>query len=722
MEKFGIAVCTLNQFSLDFQSNCERIKSSIRDAIKYGAIIRVGPELEITGYGCEDAFFEVDTVLHAWQVVAEIIKCDFKHIIIDLGMPVLKDSSLYNCRILLLNSKILFIRPKMRLANDGNYRESRWFTPWGNSNNFERNVVWFQLPALITSLTGQQFVPFGSDVVLDLVFNEKNEFLNLTPFRIGFEVCEEMWNPESAHIKLFYEKGCHLVCNSSASYWELRKLNRCLKITQTTTSKSGGVYAYSNSIGCDGGRICFAGRSVILLNGEPITMTMSKDNFLNEVQVAVAYINQSDVTSYRQQSNIKVQSHRATASTLLFDSIAGFKNVNDLKSMNDVIINIKGLEINKKGFELQKSNLSMINTRAEEEILIYVSLWLWDYLRRSSMKGFIVPLSGGIDSCSVAILVYCLCTFLEQQISNLSICKAVEHICGQTQIKNATDICKHMLRCCYLATKYSGKDSLERAKNLTRLIGADFREINFNNVYEEIQTLATISKKGLDKVTLSQQNLQARLRMVLTYYLSEGDRLVLATGNVDEALVGYLTKYDCSSADLNPIGSISKHDLREFVHYFKTQFVEEKHKRFIDDILNAVPSAELTGEEQRDEDDIGITYDELSIFGRVRRGDLGCYGPYGMFCKLWEDISNNLLRSSLPNITSPDILAFKVKRFFTLHSRNRHKQTVLTPALHSETYSPDDNRFDHRQFLFNSQWTWQFGQIDEEVEKIKANQ
>jgi len=51
--------------------------------------------------------------------------------------------------------------------------------------------------------------------------------------------------------------------------------------------------------------------------------------------------------------------------------------------------------------------------------------------------------------------------------------------------------------------------------------------------------------------------------------------------------------------------------------------------------------------------------------------------------------------------------------------------TILTPACHAETYSPDDNRFDHRPFLYNHSWKWQFAAIDEQVrimqEKIDAH-
>ncbi len=54
------------------------------------------------------------------------------------------------------------------------------------------------------------------------------------------------------------------------------------------------------------------------------------------------------------------------------------------------------------------------------------------------------------------------------------------------------------------------------------------------------------------------------------------------------------------------------------------------------------------------------------------------------------------------------------------YSINRHKMTTLTPSYHAEVYSPDDNRFDHRPFLYNARWSWQFSAIDTAVEKISA--
>lgn len=85
-----------------------------------------------------------------------------------------------------------------------------------------------------------------------------------------------------------------------------------------------------------------------------------------------------------------------------------------------------------------------------------------------------------------------------------------------------------------------------------------------------------------------------------------GGLLVLGSANVDEALRGYFTKYDCSSADINPIGGISKNDLKKFLNYAKEHF----HLDSLSDILDAVPTAELEPLKdgklsQTDEQDMG---------------------------------------------------------------------------------------------------------------------
>ncbi|KAF6199907.1 hypothetical protein GE061_006205 [Apolygus lucorum] len=113
---------------------------------------------------------------------------------------------------------------------------------------------------------------------------------------------------------------------------------------------------------------------------------------------------------------------------------------------------------------------------------------------------------------------------------------------------------------------------------------------------------------------------------------------------------------------------------------------------------------------QTDEADMGMTYAELSTMGRCRMIERA--GPYTMFLSLlskWKEIS-------------PQMVAEKVKHFFRCYALNRHKMTVLTPSVHAEVYSPDDNRFDHRPFLYSISWRWQFAAIQKHLQLLSASE
>ncbi|KAI9750554.1 MAG: glutamine-dependent NAD(+) synthetase [Lichina confinis] len=276
--------------------------------------------------------------------------------------------------------------------------------------------------------------------------------------------------------------------------------------------------------------------------------------------------------------------------------------------------------------------------------------------------------------------------------------------------------------------KQSSKETRQRAKDLSEVISSYHVNLDIDDVYNAQRNLVIKhleyepkfkTEGGTLAESLMLQNIQARSRMVTAYEFAQmlpttrkrlggGSLLVLGSANVGEALRGYFTKYDCSSADINPIGSISKSDLRKFIAWAETEFKLPVLREFLD----AVPTAELepiTKEYvQSDEVDMGMTYDELSTFGILRK--VHKLGPFSMFQRLVHDWSH----------LSPRQVAEKVKRFYHYYAINRHKMTTLTPALHSNDYSPDDNRFDHRPFLYPAMYrSWPFKRIDEEVEQME---
>lgn len=279
-----------------------------------------------------------------------------------------------------------------------------------------------------------------------------------------------------------------------------------------------------------------------------------------------------------------------------------------------------------------------------------------------------------------------------------------------------------------MGTENSSSETRNRAKKLAQQIGSYHMNVSIDTAISALITIFSTStgmipkfgaRGGSVRENIALQNIQARIRMVTAYLFAQlmlwirgrpGGLLVLGSSNVDEALRGYMTKYDCSSADINPIGGISKTDLKSFLAFAKVRLSVP----VLEDVLNASPTAELEPLSngvitQSDEVDMGMTYAELSVYGRLRKQQ--CAGPYSMFCRLihtWKDTC------------TPEEVANKVKLFFRYYSINRHKMTVLTPSYHAETYSPDDNRFDHRPFLYNPRWSWQFRSIDEELERLKT--
>ncbi|KAJ2556404.1 glutamine-dependent NAD(+) synthetase, partial [Coemansia sp. RSA 1836] len=352
-----------------------------------------------------------------------------------------------------------------------------------------------------------------------------------------------------------------------------------------------------------------------------------------------------------------------------------------------------------------------------EEISLGPACWLWDYLRRSSLGGFFLPLSGGIDSCATAVIVHSMCRLVVEacQRGDIQVLADVRRMCasgdngGEYVPASAQDLASRIFCTSYMGTANSTGETRARARDLAAAIGSHHIDIDMDAVVAAIvglfalvtgQTPRYAVHGGTPAENLALQNIQARLRMLLSYLFaalvpwtmrgsSARSLLVLGSANVDEALRGYFTKYDCSSADLNPIGSISKADLRGFIEYAR----DHMQLQVLDGFLGAVPSAELVpfsaGYVQSDEDEMGMTYNELGVFGRLRK--IKKCGPYSMFAQLLHVWSQAQL--------TPRQIADKVKRFFFYYAVNRHKMTTLTPAYHAEAYSPDDNRFDLRQFL-----------------------
>ncbi|KAJ1941930.1 glutamine-dependent NAD(+) synthetase, partial [Linderina pennispora] len=500
------------------------------------------------------------------------------------------------------------------LANDGNYRELRWFTAWASRASIEDYV----LPRFISSITGQKTVPIGDALV------------STDDSCIGIELCEELFTPESPHIAMSLD-GAEIIINSSGSHHELRKLHRRVELIREATMKCGGIYLYANQKGCDGDRLYYDGSAMVLANGE--VLAMGRQFAISDVEVTVATADLGAVRSFRGAiSSRSLQAARSTVYPRVHADIA----LSPEKDMFD-------------GRVKPTKPISVRYHLPEEEINLGPACWLWDYLRRSSQGGFFLPLSGGIDSCSTAVIVHSMCRQVVDacQAGDQQVIEDVRKCVGmgpEYLPKDAQELASHLFYTCYMGTGNSSSETRTRAKQLASAVGSYHVDLNMDSVVSAIVMLFTLVTGltpkyavhgGSNAENLALQNIQARLRMLLAYLFAallpwargrQRSLLVLGSANVDESLRGYFTKYDCSSADLNPIGSISKRDLRKYIAYAR----EHLQLPVLDEFLEATPTAELVpfseSYVQSDEVEMGMSYDDLSVYGRLRK--IAKCGPY----------------------------------------------------------------------------------------------
>jgi len=678
--KCVLATCQLNQWVLDYDGNRDRIIGAIKAAKAAQATLILTPELCITGYGLLDHFLENDVYDNSWDVAAEIISHpDCQDIIIDLGLPVQHRGSNYNARLIALNGEVLAIRPKLDLCNDGNFREMRYFSAWNRANAPED----YALPEVIQELPKQQKWCRIGEVAFECLDGS-----------FASETCEELWTPNSPH-SLYSLAGIEIVLNSSGSHHELRKLNTRIDLMLEATAKTGGVYMYANQRGCDGDRLYYDGCAMIMNSGKVVAQ--GSQFSLRDVEVQTAMVDLDEIWSWRTSRSRGVQANDPA-----------------VRKLERIRVDFR---LCKKGKALDpKARLSQaIEPRyhlPEEEIALGPACWVWDYLRRSPATGLLVPLSGGIDSCATATIIYSMCRLVvaEIKVGNEIVTADAKRLCGGEDPTSmaAEQFCHNIFTTVYMGMeKASSKETRARAKELAAAIGSYHVDTNIDPVVQAVHQVIREhlnfdpkfkTQGGTQAENLALQNFQSRTRMIVAYGFGQllpqsrgkkGGTLILGSANVDECLRGYLTKYDCSSADINPIGGISKTDLKRFIKWSETNLGLPILQQFLD----AVPTAELEpiteDYVQSDEADMGFTYDELSVLGRLRKSYK--LGMVGMFERLVVDWSDHM---------KPQKVYEKVRKFFYDYAANRHKMTTMTPGLYLETYTPDDNRYDLRPFLY----------------------
>jgi len=694
ISKFAkIGVLQANLFCMDFAGNYRIILNALKKAEAEGVSVLVCPELCITGPDCDDHFFEKDTVRHSWEILAKLLNNAPSSILYGVGMPVNYNGALFDCMVYCYGKDIMLIRPKTVLNDSGNARQSRWFAAWSDIDTKQD----FDLPEIIKDVNGQTSATFGGGYL------KTEDNVILAPV-----IDNEIMSPTATYMESL--NGVDIIMNSSAIYHEIGRYEKTLSYLKSYSQFNKIVLCYSNSVGCNGNRLYYDGGSLIFSNGDILAQTPRFS--LEDFNIAVATINLDDLHNIRSADKLFAsQVYHANQDIEIIQTGLSLKIHSSKDSPASIPLEIKPLPL-------------------YQELTFCGGNWIWDYLRRSGAIGFFIALSGGADSSCCSTLVHLLSERLLEQFKNKNetIVNELHRISNDPHFtpENAKQITHLLLHTAYLGTVNSSKETRDRAQHVADAFGVKHIDGTIDDAVEGIKKAAKEmtgfeprfeEMGGSKSEDLALQNVQARTRLIISYFVAQvlpnitkrkGFFLVMATGNGDECIRGYFTKYDNSSGDLDPIGSWSKSYVNAVLEGWSEKYP------ILKEVRGATPSAELKPkiglkQEQTDEADMGFTYSELGLLGKLRKVD-NC-GPVSMFEKLlgiWTE-------------KKPEDIAQKVKNFFRFNSITRHKMATLPPGLHSTAANCDDNRYDQRQILYEINWKHQFECLDKIVAEFNKH-
>jgi NAD+ synthase (glutamine-hydrolysing) len=554
----------------------------------------------------------------------------------------------------------------------------------------------FQLPESIVNIQGSLTVPIG-----DGVLSTSCAYLSSYSYN-------ELLTPKTPHNAMHANKmPIHAV--STASYHELGGFEARFLLLQEAARETKGILMYSDQRGCGGDRTYSDGCAMIFATGALVAQ--GRQFSLEDVEVITAVV----------KMDVAEEDRPGPLQNVIFLGLNPDRNL-----VVEFELISKRQEAMSNGYH---PNIERQTFNIEEQMAKGPACWLWDYLRRSNAAGFVVPLSGGIDSGCTATIVFSMCSIIMGAIQNgdAQVEADVQRVVGIKGWKprNAEELCNRLLHTIYMGVSgHSSDRTRSRARRLAEDVGAHHTDMNIDHVFQAEKDLSRqylghtpTFDSGLSAENLALQNIQARIRMVTAYYFAQmlpttrgrpggGTLLVLGSINVEECLRGSLTKHDCSSADLSPIGSFSKLQIRDFIRWARTSF----GLPILDEFLNATPSAELEPRrfEQDDFKDMGMTHQEISMFGKLRKESR--LGPFSMFQRVLHHWRGQ---------KSPVAIADLVKKFHHFYAINRHKMGTMTPAYHAGQSNPDDHRYDMRPMLYPGfEGSWSCKRIDDLTKEL----
>ncbi|MCR5215312.1 MAG: NAD(+) synthase [Eubacterium sp.] len=559
---YRVAACVPDVSVGNTEYNLTKILEKLEEAYNYSAGIITFPELAITGYSCQDLFFQDSLLTASKRALKEIIDSTSgrKEVVI-VGGPLIYDSKLYNAAYVIKNSKLLGIAIKTYIPNHNEFYEKRWF-----SSARDLTVSSLTLSELglggdkINGQDNDYIIPIGNNIIFDIEGSLK----------FGVEICEDLWGPMPPSNMLALG-GAELIVNLSASNETIAKREYRKGLVRQQSASLITDYLYVSAGSSESTQdLIFSGHSLLCENGSVINE--------NREFIANDYIMIADM-------DLGKIRHDRMKSTTFTDSVNMFKD--EIRKLIILKVTDSQIPCSDGKYILVNKTPFIPSTKARRlkrcnEIF---DMQVGGLVKRLQITGSnpVVGVSGGMDS-TLALLVAA---------------RALE------KLDRDPDDLIAITMPAFGTSDRTYNNSLE----LINALGTEPLIIDIKKAC--IQHLEDIGHDGESK-DAAYENTQARERtQVLMDYANMENGIVIGTGDLSELALGWCTYNGDQMSMYGVNGSIPKTLVRWMIDAVVENDIFPEASDVLRDILDTPISPELLPPDeegkisQKTEDKIG---------------------------------------------------------------------------------------------------------------------
>ncbi|MEN2992429.1 MAG: NAD(+) synthase [Bacteroidia bacterium] len=592
-----ISAVSLRTTPLDFTGNRLRVIAALQKAKELSVELVVFPELCLSGYECGDFFWSSWVADAAWESL-EAIRPYTEGLVAILGLPLEIGGRLYNAAAVVAEGDIHGFALKRHLPYDGVFYEPRWFASASEGRLREPRSGTYAGYAL----------PFVWD-----------------GFYVSVEICEDAWQPGRPLERHLTHIGVCL----NASPFEMRKVARRRRLVTESSYRYRCFYAYANLAGNEAGELLYEGESLLAWQGHIVGATSRF--FYEDYQLAWAEVDEERLRRTARQNPLPLP-----------------ENPVELPPRQ---------RAGTPGVASKPRTLPEVSPW--EELTEAIAMGLWDYLWKSRARGYVISLSGGLDSAACAVLSHLAFQRARSELPPEVYRQRLSYMEGTPQVYTF-----------YQAAAQSSDTTYRRAFGLAQELGIPFHRWEIDEIvrlYEERVEAWLGRPLSWETDDIARQNLQARVRVPGIWMVANIlGAILLTTSNRSELSVGYSTMDGDSSGGLAPIGGVAKADLREWGLWA----AEKWGLKSLREIALATPTAELRPGGQADEEDL-MPYPLLNALEKQL---------------IQEGLSPQTLRRYVQAEGAPIEWADKFLRLFRISQWKRER---AAPAFHVDAYDMD---------------------------------